>query len=196
MRIVIFLLLLINVYSEPSRQCKDDASKCLLADFEYNEETDRQCYYNHFDSGHEPWSLTIDDKYKRKECDFWLKCKPISRERQIVLFARKVIEGNNRDTKSTVQQEAIIHNIQQQDIKNAARDYYNRDICQVDWVPTAILIGILVLFVSICGCLVVPCIIERWKAGGKYQNLVGAEEEVEEEKNEMPLYRHRRQRIF
>ena len=101
MRIVIFLLLLlfVKVYSEPSQACKDNPSTCTLLDFSYNEETNRQCYYNHYDSGHSPWEDTIGGKYKREEClgfpKFFFKCKPVPPDKKIVQYARKVTEGNN-----------------------------------------------------------------------------------------------------
>tara|TARA_E500000331_G_C17205974_1_gene691423 strand:+ start:39 stop:653 length:615 start_codon:yes stop_codon:yes gene_type:complete len=204
MRLIIFLLLLVSVNSGPGQPCKDNPVNCGLLDFAYNEEVDRQCYYNHYDSGHEPWSLTIDGKYKREECagfpKFMFKCMPVWPDKNIVQYEREITEGNNRDVESVVKQSATVNSDIPDgaiDVKAAALAYYNRDICQIAWYPTAIWIAGLVVVLCLC-CILTVCVYKKYEAGVEFDDMKKETAEIKEERleNRAPLYRHRKHRIF
>lgn len=173
MRIVIFLLLFVKVYSQPSNGCRGAGSKCSLSDFNYNEEDDKQCYYKEYDLGFSPWKNNIvalnGKESKRIGCPWPLTCSPIGRgdfwwlfgyeTKQILHYRRKVNIGDDKHAESKVNQNATVAStIADPAIRDGALKYFNRDLCFFNlgaflWSLAAIVVAGIIAYFVIKKCI-------------------------------------------
>ena len=189
MRIVIFLLLLISVYSEPTAECKNNPATCVSSDFDYDTNVG-QCLYNNYDRRFAPWKDAVDGKF-RQECFFILSCRVVHRDKNVVQYARQVTVGNNRNDESTVKQAAQVYDSVPAAIRAKANKYYNRDQCVIMAFPGVVWIGGFGLIAATLIGLFTWWLVKKCKDANEEENM-----EALGLINNNPKYRVREERIF